>query len=82
MARAPIVIEPKVLAMVLSVRIEEIVSSRLVLSCSRIAPWRGRVFFNDSTSETVVLRTMASISEQMNEIPRVRKIAVANSSMA
>ena len=75
------IIEPKVLAMVLSVRIAEIVSSRPCLSFSSRRPRPGLARLRASISATVVLRMIASASEHANEMLSVRTIARTSQDM-
>ena len=81
MAIPPIMTEPRVLAMVLRVRMVEIVSSSSVLSFSKATPRLGRDFLSDSISEMLVLRIIASIIEHKNDTPRVKKTAKAKRNM-
>ncbi len=68
--------------MVLSVRMPALVSSRRFFNRSKAAPRLGRVFFKASISPTVVLRIMASQSEQMKDAPQVRSMARIRVGMA
>jgi len=67
-------IAPMVLAMVLSVRIAELVNSISFLKVSRRLPCFGDSFFSASISEIVVLSMKASRREQKPETPRVKQI--------
>ena len=74
-AMPPTMTAPRVLAMVLRVRIEEIVSSMWSRESSKMCPRRGWRRLRASTSAVVVLRNMASRREQKKETPSVKATA-------
>jgi len=76
-AMPPTVTAPSVLAMVLRVRMEEMVSSMWFRESSKSFPRRGLRSLRASTSAVVVLRNMASRREQKNETPSVKATARA-----
>ena len=77
-ASPPTMVAPKVLAIVFRLRIAELVSSSPSLYFSSFSPRPGWDFFNPSISAVVVLRIMASNTEQRAEITMVKAIAKIN----
>lgn len=80
-ARPPATEAPRVLAMVLRLRMAELVSSIFLTNFSMRAPFLGYWAFSCSISEAEVLRSMASRREQRAERLRVNNIVRMSGSM-
>ena len=78
-AKPPTSVAPKVLAIVLRLKIAELVSSSSTLYFSSNLPFFGLFSLRDSISATVMLRIIASSVEQRADIPIVRLIASTSS---
>ncbi|CAI8325372.1 MAG: Uncharacterised protein [Bacteroidetes bacterium MED-G17] len=78
-AKPPTKVAPRVFAIVLRLKIAELVSSNSSLNFSSSLPFLGFFSFSDSISATVMLRIIASSVEQRAEIPIVRLIAEISS---
>ena len=78
-ASPPTNVAPRVFAMVLRLRMEDIVSSISSRYLSSSLPFREDFFFKDSISTGVMLKIIASKVEQRAEIPIVRAIATISS---
>ena len=78
-AMPPTSVAPSVLAIVLRLRIAELVSSSSFLNFANKFPFLGEEIFKFSISADVTLKIMASSVEQSAEMPIVREIAETSS---
>ena len=78
-ASPPTSVAPKVFAIVLRLRMEDVVSSISSRYLSSISPFREDFFFKASISAGVMLKIIASKVEQRADIPIVRATATISS---
>ena len=78
-AMPPTSVAPRVFAIVLRLKIAELVSSSSFLNLSSKLPRVGEEIFKSSISAEVMLKIIASKAEQSAEIPMVNETATTKS---